>query len=251
MNENITNFIYAGTAGIISRTITSPLERLKILYQNKSDIKFNIVHDLHHLQKNEGFFSMLNGNGINCLRIFPESAIRYSSFNICKKYFEEHDINPNVNYFLSGSLSGIISSSIIYPLETIRSKLSAQSNNNLYNGILDCTIKTYKTGGIPQFYKGCSVTLLGMIPFQGTNFLTYQYLKNNYTNTTVNLLTFGCISGITSVSVSYPFDVIKRRLQLSNELGNPQYKNTVNCLIYIYIINLVYKDFIKDCCHVI
>ena len=73
-----------------------------------------------------------------------------------------------------------------------------------------------------------------MIPFQGTNFLTYQYLKNNYTNTTVNLLTFGCISGITSVSVSYPFDVIKRRLQLSNELGNPQYKNTVNCLIYIY-----------------
>ena len=33
MND-IYNLIYGGTAGIISRTITSPLERIKILRQN-------------------------------------------------------------------------------------------------------------------------------------------------------------------------------------------------------------------------
>ena len=38
MNENIKNFTNAGFAGIISRTATAPLERLKVLYQNEKNI---------------------------------------------------------------------------------------------------------------------------------------------------------------------------------------------------------------------
>ena len=175
---------------------------------------------------------MFNGNLVNCIRIVPESAIRYSSFDIFKQHFHKYGFNNNLNYFISGSLSGILSTIIIFPLETIRSKLSAQNNNNkIYKGIIDCGINTYKLGGINSFFKGSPVTLLGLIPFQGTNFLTYQYMKDNYSNTNINLLAFGSISGFNSVSVSYPFDVIKRRLQLSNELGNPKYQNTIHCPI--------------------
>ena len=167
----------------------------------------------------------------------PESAIRYTVFNSCKKYFSEQDINKNLNYFTSGSISGMIGSCAVYPLETVRTKITAQSNKNMYIGFIDCIKKSYNNNGFQGFYKGNVLYTLGQIPYQGTNFLTYQYLKDNYENTHVNLLLFGSIAGFTSISCSYPFEIIKRRMQLSGELGNPTYENTVHCLKHMYSQN--------------
>ena len=234
MDENIKNFIYAGCAGAFSRTMTAPLERMKVLYQNKKNLNVSYRSHLHNIIVKEGALSLFNGNGVNCLRIFPESAIRYSCFDYCKNNFERTGMDKNLNYFLSGSIGGMVASTASYPIETIRTKLSAQSNKNMYKGIIDCASKTYKKNGVKGFFNGCGITAFGMIPFQGTNFLTYQYLKNNFENTNLNLLLFGSIAGFTSVTCSYPFDVIKRRLQLSDELGNPKYINTSHCLRYMY-----------------
>ena len=234
MDENVKNFVYAGIAGMVSRTATSPLERLKVLYQNKANIKISYHTYLPKLIKKEGYLSLFNGNGINCLRVMPESAIRYSVFDSCKKHFSEKDINKNLNYFISGSISGITGSCAVYPLETVRTKITAQSNKNMYNGFIDCIKKSYNKNGIQGFYKGNVLYTLGQIPYQGTNFLTYQYLKDNYENTHANLLLFGSIAGFTSISCSYPFEIIKRRMQLSGELGNPTYENTLKCLRHMY-----------------
>ena len=67
--------------------------------------------------------------------------------------------------------------------------------------------------------------------------LIYIDLKNNYENTHFNLLLFGSIAGFTSISCSYPFEIIKRRMQLSGELGNPTYENTLKCLKHMYSQN--------------
>ena len=155
-------------------------------------------------------------------------------FDYSKKYFDQKEIDKNLNYFISGSISGITGSCVVYPLETIRTKITAQSNKNMYNNYIDCVKKSYYRNGIQGFYKGNVLYTLGQIPYQGTNFLTYQYLKDNYENTNMNLLLFGSFAGFTSISVSYPFEIIKRRMQLSGELGNPTYKNTAHCLKHMF-----------------
>ena len=140
MDEHVKNFVYAGIGGMLSRTATAPLERLKVLYQNKTDIKMSYYNYLPQLIKKEGYLSLFNGNGINCIRVVPESAIRYGVFDKSKEYLKEKGFKNNLNYFISGSVSGIVASCTVYPLETIRTKITAQSNNNMYDNYLDCII---------------------------------------------------------------------------------------------------------------
>ena len=95
MDDHIKNLVYAGCGGMVSRTVTAPLERLKVLYQNKSNINVSYYNYIPKLIKREGYLSLFNGNGINCIRVVPESAIRYSVFDYSKKHLEKYNINKN------------------------------------------------------------------------------------------------------------------------------------------------------------
>jgi len=163
-----------------------------------------------------GLNGYFNGNLTNCIRIFPQSAIQWSTFNYSRSHLENVIKNTTFTNFISGGIAGMVSYGIIYPLETIRSKLSVQNKDT-------------------KLYNGCGLSLLGQIPFQGSNFVTYYYLKDNY-NTQSNKyisLIHGSIAGFVSVSLTYPFDTIKRRLQLSGEYGNPKYTGIRHCIKYI------------------
>lgn len=76
----VSSFAAGGVAGAVSRTVVSPLERLKILYQvqdvGRNDYKLSISKALRKIWVEEGIRGMFAGNGINCLRIVPYSAVR-------------------------------------------------------------------------------------------------------------------------------------------------------------------------------
>lgn len=73
-------------AGALSRTITSPLERLKVLKQvQSSSHKYDgVVRALARMYQEEGLRSYWKGNGTNVVRIAPFSAIQFVSFDIYK-----------------------------------------------------------------------------------------------------------------------------------------------------------------------
>ena len=82
-------FLAGGVAGAISRTVVSPLERLKILFQVQSsghtEYKGSVWKGLTKIWQEEGFQGMMRGNGINCLRIVPYSAVQFGSYNFYKR----------------------------------------------------------------------------------------------------------------------------------------------------------------------
>jgi solute carrier family 25 protein 16 len=75
------------------------------------------------------------------------------------------------------------------------------------------------------FYRGFSITLLGMIPYAGVSFLTYGTLKRHLphylpyleTHPTTRDLSCGAIAGLVSQTASYPFEVVRRRMQVASE----------------------------------
>lgn len=82
-------FIAGGIAGAVSRTVVSPLERLKILFQIQSvgreEYKMSVGKGLTKMWKDEGWRGLMRGNGTNCMRIVPYSAVQFGSYNFYKK----------------------------------------------------------------------------------------------------------------------------------------------------------------------
>jgi solute carrier family 25 (mitochondrial carrier protein), member 16 len=71
-----------------------------------------------------------------------------------------------------------------------------------------------------KFYRGFSATTIGMIPYAGMSFLTWDFLRAHYLPpppskpTPVADLVIGAISGALAQTVSYPFEIVRRRMQV-------------------------------------
>jgi solute carrier family 25 protein 16 len=76
-----------------------------------------------------------------------------------------------------------------------------------------------------KFYRGFTVTLTGMVPYAGMSFLTWGFLRARFLPHTSNMsrsrptpiadLTIGAISGALAQTVAYPFEIVRRRMQVA------------------------------------
>ena len=90
MSEPVVAAFWAGgVAGAVSRTAVSPLERLKIIFQvqnaGREDYKLGVAKALRKMWVEEGFAGLMRGNGTNCIRIVPYSAVQFGSYNFYKR----------------------------------------------------------------------------------------------------------------------------------------------------------------------
>ena len=85
------------------------------------------------------------------------------------------------------------------------------------------TNKLFQNFPILKFYRGFTVTIAGMIPYAGTSFLVWGFLRARFLppkevsrkqRTPVADLAFGAIAGAISQTVSYPFEIVRRRMQV-------------------------------------
>lgn len=123
-------FIAGGIAGAASRTVVSPLERLKIIQQVQpvsGDGQYRGVwRSLVRIWHEEGFLGYMRGNGINCLRIVPYSAVQFTTYEQLKKLFTNNgrrQLDTPIR-LVAGALAGITSVCTTYPLDLVRSRLS-------------------------------------------------------------------------------------------------------------------------------
>jgi len=141
----------------------------------------------------------------------------------------------------SGGLAGAGSLCIVYPLDYARTRLASDvgSGKAQFNGLLDCLKKTAASGGIGSLYNGIGVSIVGIIPYRGVYFGLFDTATgyNPYQKSENNLLRaaskFACaqFSAISAGYASYPFDTVRRRLQMQSEKPKEEwvYKGTADC----------------------
>lgn len=73
-------------AGVVSRTLTAPIERVKVLKQT-DNIHFkdkSFLRSFQYMQKTEGFIGFYKGNGANVIRVIPFSALEFFTFDFIR-----------------------------------------------------------------------------------------------------------------------------------------------------------------------
>ncbi|KAM0341852.1 hypothetical protein ACHAPQ_000402 [Fusarium lateritium] len=190
----IAAFCAGGVAGAVSRTVVSPLERLKILMQVQSvgrdAYKLSVGKALMKMWKEEGWRGFMRGNGTNCIRIVPYSAVQFSSYNFYKRsIFERHpgaDLAP-LTRLVCGGLAGITSVFLTYPLDIVRTRLSIQSASfselgarpDKLPGMWTTLTDMYKTeGGMSALYRGIIPTVAGVAPYVRTDLYLHNYTRS-------------------------------------------------------------------------
>ncbi|OJD21295.1 hypothetical protein ACJ73_07366 [Blastomyces percursus] len=234
-------FIAGGVAGAVSRTIVSPLERLKILLQiqsvGRTEYKLSIWKALVKIGKEEGWRGYMRGNGTNCIRIVPYSAVQFGSYSFYRRLFEPTpggELTP-LRRLICGGMAGITSVTFTYPLDIVRTRLSIQSASfselrkgpeQKLPGIFQTMRSMYKTeGGILALYRGIIPTIAGVAPYVGLNFMTYESVRKYLTPegdlnpSPYRKLLAGAISGAVAQTCTYPFDVLRRRFQVNTMSG--------------------------------
>ena len=220
--------LIGGLGGIISRTCVAPIELNRIQKQNY----FIPNSTLTDVYKKEGLRFFWKGNGVNCIRIFPQIAINYSVFRKTKKILKNKQFDDNFINFASGCSAGCISMIATYPLETTRTYLSLQTNKNKYNGILDALRKI----PLRQLYQGSKMSLFGFGGYSGIQYSSYFYFNSLIKDTYFDSkLIGGGLAGLFSVTITYPTDLVRRRLQLQGfDSSVPKYNGILDSIRKIF-----------------
>ncbi|KAL5012774.1 hypothetical protein ScPMuIL_011325 [Solemya velum] len=215
------HLVAGGAAGAVSRTCTAPLDRLKVLLQVHGSRKnISIVSGFQHMLKEGGAKSLWRGNGINVIKIAPESALKFMAYEQVKNLFRRENQELGViERLASGSIAGAISQTIIYPMEVLKTRLALRKTGQ-YNGIADCAWKLFKNEGFGTFYRGYLPNILGIIPYAGIDLAIYETLKKMYMARNKNkdpgilvLLGCGTVSSTCGQLSSYPLALVRTRLQ--------------------------------------
>ena len=222
------DLIVGGCSGVISRTLTAPLELYKIQRQNR----FMPNATIRDVLNKEGFRYLWKGNFTNCTRVFPQTAINYFIFEYSQNNIFQSIDHKQTKHFLSGILGGATSMICTYPLETVRSRLCLQTNQSHYNGFFDA----FRKIPINEQFQGLRMSIMGFAPFSALSFTFYfqyrDWLENSYNlNKDVLKLIGGGLAGSSAITITYPTDLIRRRLQLQNFDKNvPTYNGIIDCI---------------------
>ncbi|CAN6718596.1 unnamed protein product [Malus baccata var. baccata] len=234
------SLVAGGVAGGVSRTAVAPLERLKILLQvqNPHSIKYNgTIQGLKYIWRTEGFRGLFKGNGTNCARIVPNSAVKFFSYDEASKgilwFYRQQTGNEDAQLtpllrLGGGACAGIIAMSATYPMDMVRGRLTVQTDMSpqQYRGIYHALTTVFREEGPRALYRGWLPSVIGVVPYVGLNFAVYESLKDwliksrpfglvqDSELSVTTRLACGAAAGTVGQTVAYPLDVIRRRMQM-------------------------------------
>ncbi|KAJ3056456.1 hypothetical protein HK097_006775 [Rhizophlyctis rosea] len=213
--DTVKHLTAGGFAGAVSRTIVSPLERMKIMMQVQGvdgRHKGTVFENLAKIYREEGMMGYLRGNGANVIRIVPYSAVQFATYEYFKIKLKDPATNKlsTLRRLAAGALAGAASAP---------PRMTAMM------------LQIWRTEGrLRGLYQGTIPTILGLAPYVALNFTAYEFFRNLLapaptptspapTPSVLNRLACGALAGSVAQTATYPLELLRRRLQVTGMPG--------------------------------
>ncbi|RCI11347.1 hypothetical protein L249_7606 [Ophiocordyceps polyrhachis-furcata BCC 54312] len=261
-----TKDLFSGAMGGIAQVlIGQPFDIVKVRLQTTNRYT-GALDAATSIYKSEGPLAFYKGTLTPLIGIGACVSLQFGAFHAARRWFEARDNNDHrnpeaafvneqqqqlklSNIFLSGAFAGVVNASLSSPIEHIRIRLQSQPHDRqsrLYSGPLDCARKiAVEAGGwLPGLYKGTCVTLLREATAYGAWFATFEALmtadvnRNRRTDRAQvpawKVAFYGGLAGEALWLVSYPFDVIKSKMQTDGFGVTCRYPTMRSCFVHTW-----------------
>lgn len=158
-----------------------------------------------------------------------------------------------MDYFLASGASGILTAFFTNPIWVIKTRMlsTAKHAPGAYQSIRHGTSHLWATEGVRGFYRGLVPSLFG-VSHGAVQFMAYEQLKNHWSIgrggkenlTNMDFLTLSAVSKMFAGSITYPYQVVRARLQTYD--ANAQYQGASDVVRKVWAKEGI-RGFYKGC----
>jgi len=258
LEQLASDLVIGGSIGAVSKTVMSPVERVKLLMQTQDSnpevlsgrvARYTGIGDcFSRVYGEQGLKAFWRGNLVNCLRYAPQQGSALAFNDMINAAFPDYNNKTDFwksvgSKLASGGAAGAIANTICYPFDFARTRLASDlGKTKQFNGIMDCIATTVRKQGISGLYTGWSVTVAGAFVYRAGQLGLFKAIQdaNPYQK---DKGTLGAVSSFVAVTTArtaimpfnYPFDTVRRRMMLESEkpVEKRVYKGAFDCFAQV------------------
>ncbi|KAF5685030.1 solute carrier family member 46 [Fusarium denticulatum] len=229
----------------IANTLISgqPFDIVKVRLQTTTQYS-SAINAATTIYKNEGALAFYKGTLTPLIGIGACVSVQFGAFNAAKRWFQTRNNGAELSYpqyGAAGAFAGVSNSVLSGPIEHIRIRLQSQPHGagRLYDGPGDCIRKLGAHNGVLSgIYRGQAVTIWREAFAYGSWFTAFEYMMNSDAARNkidrkdipaYKIALYGGLAGEVLWLSSYPFDVIKSKMQTDGFGANQKYATMRDC----------------------
>ena len=181
-NDLTPKIISSILAGSIGQFIASPTDLIKIRMISNVENNPKIINTIKNVYYKEGILSFYKGCAPNVLRAGSVNLGELASYDMSKRIVLSYRDNKedNITFTCASFISGFFSALLSTPFDNAKSRIMAANNSgnkSMYNGTIDCMIKSVQVNGFRSLYIGFFPNWLRLAPWQFIFWNSYEYYR--------------------------------------------------------------------------
>ncbi|OAA73594.1 mitochondrial carnitine/acylcarnitine carrier protein [Cordyceps fumosorosea ARSEF 2679] len=229
-SQAVKDLLSGAAGGVAQVLIGQPFDIVKVRLQTTTQYA-GALDAARSIYRREGALAFYKGTLTPLVGIGACVSVQFAAFHAARRWFERRNgTQPGQRlaysqYWAAGAFAGVANTVLSSPIEHIRIRLQSQPHGagRLYAGPVDCVRQLVRAGGVlGGVYRGTAVTLLREASAYGAWFAAFEWMMSADARRAGvdrrdvpawKVALYGGLAGECLWLASYPFDVVKSRMQ--------------------------------------